>query len=85
MAPIAQNGLFLSPKVLFLGLCTDDIVVVWVVGVVVEIRKRKVIVPNNWKIIELLSFIVILVPIVRRSSKTIAYVDILALQRSSCD
>ena len=66
-------------------LCTDDIVVVWVVGVVVGIRKRKVIVPNNWKIIELLSFIVILVPIVRRSSKTIAHVDILALQRSSCD
>ena len=66
-------------------LCTDDIVVVWVVGVVVGIRKRKVIVPNNWKIIELLSFIVILVPIVRRSSKTIAHVEILALQRSSCD
>ena len=41
MAPIAQNGLFLSPKVLFLGLCTDDIVVVWVVGVVVGIRNKE--------------------------------------------
>ena len=49
------------------------------------IRKLEVVVTNSWKIVDLISYIVLSVSIESRDSKAIAHGDIVLLQRSSCN